>query len=96
MQIEPASLPHLRRFPGEKAAAIQTALQPLLVNPPKPVFTLRWDEESRNWRSEFAAMAELPEEIRQVFEGFGYGCLAAETCIGVIHIIRPPLRWRRP
>jgi hypothetical protein len=31
-------------------------------------------------------MAELPEEIRQVFEGFGYGCLAAETNIGVVHI----------
>jgi len=86
MQIEPESLPHLRRFPNEKAAAIQTALQPLLVNPPKPVFTLRWDEDSRNWRSEFAAMAELPEEIRQVFERFGHGCLAAETNIGVVHV----------
>jgi hypothetical protein len=86
MQIEPESLPHLRRFPGERAAAIQTALQPLLVNPPKPIFTLRWDEEARNWRSEFAATAELPEEIRRVFEGFGYGCLAAETNIGVVHV----------
>jgi hypothetical protein len=60
--------------------------QPLLVNPPKPVFTLRWDEETRNWHSEFAAMAELPEEIRQVFEGFGYGCLAAETNAGIVHV----------
>jgi hypothetical protein len=32
--------------------------QPLLVNLPKPVFTLRRDEEARNWRSEFAATAE--------------------------------------
>jgi hypothetical protein len=86
MQIEPESLPYLRRFPGEKAAAIHTALQPLLVNPPRPAFTLRWDEESRNWRSEFAAMDELPKEIRQVFEGFGYGCLVAETNIGVVHV----------
>jgi hypothetical protein len=86
MQIEPHSLPHLRRFPGEKAAAIQTALRPLLVNPHKPIFTLRWDEQSRNWCSEFAAMDELPEEIRQVFEGSGYGCLAAETNIGVVHV----------
>ena len=62
MQIEPESLPRLRRFSGEKAAAIQTALQPLLVNAPKPVFTLRWDEESRNWRSEFATMDKLPAE----------------------------------
>jgi hypothetical protein len=86
MQIEPESLSHLRRFPGEKAAAIRTALQPLLANPPKPAFTLRWDEESRNWRSEFATMDELPEEIRRVFEAFGYGCLAAETNIGVVHV----------
>ena len=86
MQIEPDSLPHLRRFPSNQAAAIQTALQPLLVNPPKPVFSLRWDEESRNWRSEFAAMVGLPEEIRQVFERSGYGCLAAETNIGVVRV----------
>jgi hypothetical protein len=86
MRIEPDSLPHLRRFPGERAAAIQTALQPLLVNSPKPVFTLRWDEESRNWHSEFAATTRLPEKIRQVFERSGYGCLAAETNIGVVHV----------
>ncbi|MGD8969609.1 MAG: hypothetical protein PVI07_19050 [Anaerolineae bacterium] len=41
-------------------------------------------------------MTELPEEIRRVFEEFGYVCLAAETNIGVVHIIRPPLPWRRP
>jgi len=86
MQIEPESLPHLRQFPGEKAAAIQTALQPLLANPPNPTFTLRWDDESGNWRSEFAATNELPEEIRQVFEDFGYGCLAAEANVGVVHV----------
>jgi hypothetical protein len=63
---------------------------------PTPVFTLRWDEEARNWRSECVATTELPEEIRRVFEEFGYGCLAAETNIGVVHIIRPPLPWRRP
>ncbi len=33
MQIEPTSLPYLRRYPDEKAAAIQTALGPLLENP---------------------------------------------------------------
>jgi len=86
MQIEPDSLHHLRRFSGEKVAAIRTALQPLLVNPPKPAFTLRWDKESQRWRSEFAAMDELPEEIRKVLEEFGYGCLVAETNIGVVHV----------
>jgi hypothetical protein len=51
MHIEPGSLPYLRRFAGDKAAAIQTALQPLLMNPPKPVFTLRWlSFVKRHWR----------------------------------------------
>jgi len=90
MQIEPESLPHLRRFPGEKAAAIQTALKPLLENPPKPAFTLRWDEEARLWRSRFARLAELPGEIREVFERTGYGCLTAETNVGVVHVCHAP------
>jgi hypothetical protein len=59
--------------------------QPLLANPPKPVFGLRWGEKARTWRSESAATTELPEEIHQVFEELGYGCLAAETNIGVVH-----------
>jgi hypothetical protein len=29
---------------------------------------------------------ELPDEIREVFEKTGYGCLAAETNIGVVHV----------
>ena len=29
---------------------------------------------------------ELPEEIQEVFENTGYGCLAAETNIGVVHV----------
>ncbi|MDH4187200.1 MAG: hypothetical protein OEV08_09390 [Nitrospira sp.] len=36
MQIEPENLPYLRRYPGEKAAAIKTALKPLLADPPNP------------------------------------------------------------
>jgi hypothetical protein len=86
MQIEPDSLPHLRRFPGEKTAAIRTALKPLLENPPKPVFTLRWDEEARAWCSRFAPLAELPGQIREVFERTGCGCLAAEANVGVVHV----------
>ena len=30
--------------------------------------------------------AELPQELREVFQGFGYGRLAGETGIGVVHI----------
>jgi hypothetical protein len=86
MQIEPESLPHLRQYPDEKTSAIQAALGPLLEHPPKPVFTLRWDEETRLWCSQFAPLAELPGEIREVFEGTGYGCLAAETNVGVVHV----------
>ena len=29
---------------------------------------------------------ELPQGLREVFQGFGYGCLAVETDIGVAHI----------
>jgi hypothetical protein len=85
MRIEPDSLPYLRRFPGEKGAAIQTALEPLLADPPNPVFALRWDEEAQIWLSQFAPLAELPGEIRGVFERTGYGCLAAEANVGVVH-----------
>jgi hypothetical protein len=86
MRIEPDSLPHLRGFPGAKAAAIQVALEPLLENLPKPVFTLRWDEEAQLWCSRFVPPAELPREIREVFKRTGYGCLAAEANVGVVHV----------
>ena len=86
MQVEQNSLPHLRQYPGEKGAAIRTALAPLLEQPPRPVFTLRRDESLRIWTSRFAPSAELPGAIRGVFERTGYGCLAAETNIGVVHV----------
>ncbi len=86
MQIEQESLHHLRPFPGEKATAIQNALKPFLEHPPNPIFSLHWDNDSRLWRSEFAPSTELPPEIRAAFENTGYGCLAAETSIGVVHV----------
>ena len=86
MQIEPCSLPHLRSIPSEKAAAIASALEPLADNPPRPVFTLHWDNESRMWRSRLAASPELPGELRDLFRRFGHGCLAAETNAGVVHV----------
>ena len=30
--------------------------------------------------------AELPQELGEVCQGFGYGCLAAGSDIGVVHI----------
>ena len=86
MQVEPESLPHLRRFSGAKAGAIQKALEPLLEEPPAPAFSLRWDEEARAWRSAFAMPWELPPELLEVFERTGYGSLAVETNRGVVHI----------
>jgi len=70
--LEPDSLPHLHRFPDEDAAVLRTALEPLLEHPPKPVFTLRWDEEARAWCSTFAPLPELPGEIREVLERSGF------------------------
>ena len=85
MQIAPESLPYLRPYPGLKATAMKMALNPLLDAPPHPIFTLRWDEEVRLWRSELATSAKLPAEIKEVFKRFGHGCLVTETNIGVVH-----------
>lgn len=86
MQIDPESLQYLRRFSGSKSKAIEEALKPLLDSPPKASFLLSWDRLRRHWVSELAVTGELPEEIRAVFEAQGYGCLAAETNMGVVHI----------
>jgi hypothetical protein len=102
MQIEPESLPRPYSVCLQLSAAggklpspamvgrpPPVGQQPLLVNPPNPAFTLRWDEEARNWHSEFAAVADLPEEIRQVFEGFGYGCLRRRASAWSTSATRP-------
>ena len=86
LHIETESLVHLRRFPSRKTAAIKSALHPLLEEPPNPVFTLRWNEPTQLWESQIASPNQLPGEIRDVFEKVGYGCLATETDIGVVHI----------
>jgi hypothetical protein len=86
MQIEPGNLQHLRQYHDKKEADIQKALEPLLENPPKPAFSLYWDEKSQAWCSRFSMPAALPAELREVFERTGYGCLAAETNIGVVHV----------
>jgi hypothetical protein len=90
MEIGEESVHHLRRFPSNKSKAIQGALEPLLEEPPAPVFRLSWDGQSGLWRSEFALDNELPAAIREVFERTGYGCLAAETDSGIIHVCHAP------
>lgn len=86
MQIEPESLPYLRRFPAAKSKAIELALKPLLNDIPKPAFSLRWDATTGLWQSQIAPSAALPPEIREVFERTGYGCIAVEANIGIVHI----------
>ena len=84
--IEPDSVQHLQSFPLTKANAIQETLQPLLDHPPIPVFRMHWDNERRIWLSQIQKPNELPEDVRSVFKEFGYGCLAVESDIGVVHI----------
>ena len=87
MLIEPDSVQHLLPFPSIKSnPTIQAALKPLLDHPPKPVFRMQWEPERRLWLSQIQKPGELPEEIRSVFKEFGYGCLAVESDMGVVHV----------
>ena len=86
MQIEPESQEHLQQFTSMKTSGIKSVLTPLLDESPKPIFRMRWDEEHRVWQSRIAFPNELPGAIREVLENFGYGCLAVEADIGVVHV----------
>jgi hypothetical protein len=86
MQIEPESAHFLKQIPFEKAYPIQEALQPLLEHLPKPAFQMRWDEERSLWVSQILRPNELPEEIKEIFKKTGYGCMAVESDIGVVHV----------
>jgi len=90
MFIEPESLHHLRWFSPAYGQPFQEALRPLLDEPPAPTQTLQWSEAQRAWLSTFAFVNHLPPEIRTVFEHIGYGCLAAETSRGVVHVCHAP------
>ena len=90
MGIESDSIPHLRRFPSGQSDSLRQALLPLLEHPPAPTLRLRWDQEKQNWTSRFAPPNELLPEVRQVFEKSGYGSLAVESSIGVVHICHAP------
>lgn len=86
MVIEPDSQASLRSFPMQKVAAIEQALTPLLEELPAPCFHLRWDEEQSLWVSEMARPFELPPELQEAFAQTGFGCVATETSIGVVHV----------
>jgi hypothetical protein len=72
--------------------AIKTFLDPLLEEPPAPLLKLDWDEATHLWHSEFATPNWLIPEIREVFENMGYGSLAVETNIGIVHICQAPIQ----
>jgi len=92
MMVEPDSIPHLQRFPIPLSGHLQQALQPFLNEPPAPRLKLRWDPDSELWTSRFAPPNELTPELRTVFEQHGYGCLAVESTVGVLHLCHAPDR----
>lgn len=88
MHVEESSLSHLYEFPGlpELQKAFQEVLQHLLEDPPAPTLALRWDEDRRVWLSELVFMNRLPPHLHEVFETTGYGCLAVESSMGIVHV----------
>ena len=53
MRVEADSLPYVRPLESPFTSRLQEALAPLLAQPPKPRFVLRWDPALRLWSSEF-------------------------------------------
>lgn len=90
MQIEPDSIHHLQQHAFKKTFLIQEALKPLLEELPKPIFRMAWDPEQSLWVSEIQQPNELPEELKTVLHETGYGCLAVESDIGVVHVCYAP------
>ena len=90
MQIDPDSIPYLHIHPFEKAYALQEALQPFLEQPPKPSFRMHWSDEQVTWLSQIQRPNELPGELRGILEKTGFGCLAVEADIGVVHVCHAP------
>lgn len=86
MNVAPDSLQHLRRFSPVLDHPLQEVLRPLLEDPPAPTLLVHWDEKQRLWQSETRGSHGLPLAIREVFEHTGYGCLAAQSEEGVVHV----------
>lgn len=90
MIVDDDSLVYLQQSPTPLSNEIQQALEPLLDYPPAPQLRLSWDEESKLWHSEPAMENVLPAEIRELFHRTGYGCLALESDIGIVHVCHAP------
>jgi hypothetical protein len=90
MQIEPGSKKYIRRFSSIETSGLKTALEPLLSQIPKPLFSMHWNDEDQAWQSEIVPPNELPAEIKEVFNQTGYGCLALESDIGIVHVCHAP------
>jgi hypothetical protein len=90
MQIEPDSRKFLRQYSAIDTSGLKTALEPQLSQIPKPLFSMHWNEKEQAWQSEIVPPNELPAEIKEVLEKTGYGCLALESDIGIVHICHAP------
>jgi hypothetical protein len=86
MQIEPDSRKFMRRYASIDTSGLKTALEPLISQIPKPLFSMQWNEDKGLWQSEIVPPNELPTEIKELFEKIGYGCLALEADIGIVHV----------
>lgn len=86
MQIEPGSKRFLCRYSSIDTSGLKTALVPLISQIPKPFFSMGWNEDLGVWQSEIVPPNELPAEIKELFEKTGYGCLALESDIGIVHV----------
>jgi hypothetical protein len=88
MRVAKDSLPLLRPSLDPKAKEIETALKPLLNQPPAPILKVHWNPNLNLWQSEF--WIGLPQEMQKVFEKMGYGCFAAEREDMVAFITHAP------
>jgi len=86
MHIDSYSQSHIRQIPGRPNDEIRTALRPLLDNHPAPKLRVWWDAKDYAWKGDYSCEDILPVGVKEVFEQIGYGCLAAETDFGIIHV----------
>jgi len=93
-QMDPESPRYLRQLTGGKPTAVQTALEAFARGPTRPIRSSPCTGTTGcETGGASSLLAGRPDEIRQVFEGFGHGCLAAGTNIGVFHSALLSLRW---
>lgn len=53
---------------------------------------MQWNTEQQVWESQIQHPNELPEVLKEVMKVSGYGCLAVEADIGIVHVCYAPDR----